>query len=64
MIVGPGALGAGALGSALAAAGQFIKGDWNGFNVLHTAAARMAGLLLGYVQKGGIADIERPSPSW
>src|SRR5436190_6200627 len=62
MIVGPGALGAGALGAALAAAGSFIKGDWNGFNVLHTAAARMAGLLLGYAQKGGIADIEAAAP--
>ena len=58
MIVGPGALGAGALGAALAASGPFIKADWNGFNVLHTAAARMAGLLLGYAQKGGIADID------
>ena len=62
MIVGPGALGAGALGAALAASGDFIKGDWNGFNVLHTAAARMAGLMLGYAQKGGIADIEKAKP--
>jgi NADH-quinone oxidoreductase subunit G len=62
MLVGPGALGAGALGAALAAAGSFIKGDWNGFNVLHTAAARMAGLMLGYAQKGGIADIENAKP--
>ena len=35
---------------------------WNGFNVLHIAAARMAGLLLGYAQKGGIADIEKAKP--
>ncbi|HET9336658.1 MAG TPA: NADH-quinone oxidoreductase subunit NuoG [Sphingomicrobium sp.] len=62
MIVGPGALGAGALGAALAASGPFIKDGWNGFNVLHTAAARMAGLLLGYAQKGGIADIEKAKP--
>ncbi|MDP9422260.1 MAG: NADH-quinone oxidoreductase subunit NuoG [Pseudomonadota bacterium] len=63
MIVGPGALGAGALGAALAASAPFIKRDgWNGFNVLHTAAARMAGLLLGYAQKGGIADIEKAKP--
>jgi NADH-quinone oxidoreductase subunit G len=63
MIVGPGALGAGALGAALAASAPFIKKDgWNGFNVLHTAAARMAGLLLGYAQKGGIADIEKAKP--
>jgi NADH-quinone oxidoreductase subunit G len=62
MIVGPGALGAGALGAAIAASKPFIKGDWNGFNVLHTAAARMAGLMLGYAQKGGIADIEKAKP--
>jgi len=63
MIVGPGALGAGALGAALAASASFIKKDgWNGFNVLHIAAARMAGLLLGYAQKGGIADIEKAKP--
>ncbi|MCY7281786.1 MAG: NADH-quinone oxidoreductase subunit NuoG, partial [Sphingomonas bacterium] len=63
MIVGPGALAAGGQGAALAAAGQFIKGDWNGFNVLHTAASRMAGLMLGYAQKGGIADIAAAKPS-
>ena len=62
MIVGPGALGAGALGAALAASGPFIKAGWNGFNVLHIAAARMASLLLGYGQKGGIADIEKGKP--
>ena len=62
MIVGPGALGSGALGAALAASKPFIKDGWNGFNVLHIAAARMAGLLLGYAQKGGIADIEKAKP--
>ena len=62
MIVGPGALGAGALGAALAASGAFIKSGWNGFNVLHTAASRMASLLLGYAQQGGIADIEKAAP--
>src|SRR5688572_9318862 len=62
MIVGPGALAAGALGSALKAAAPFVKAGWNGFNVLHTSAARMAGLILGYAQKGGIADIEKAKP--
>jgi NADH-quinone oxidoreductase subunit G len=62
MIVGPGALGAGALGAALAASGPFIKADWNGFNVLHIAASRMASLLLGFSQKNGIADIEKSKP--
>ena len=63
MIVGPGALAAGGQGAALAAAGSFIKGEWNGFNVLHTAASRMAGLMLGFAQKGGIADIAAAKPS-
>ena len=62
MIVGPGALGAGALGAALKASGSFIKGGWNGFNVLHTAASRMAGLMLGYAANGGIAEIEQAEP--
>jgi NADH-quinone oxidoreductase subunit G len=34
-----------------------IKDDWNGFNVVHMAAARMGGLMLGYAQQGGIADV-------
>jgi len=64
MIVGPGALGRGALGAALAAASSLnlVREGWNGFNVLHTAASRMAGLLLGYAQAGGIADIEKANP--
>src|SRR3569623_557743 len=50
VIVGPGALGAGALGAALALVEplRLIRDGWNGFNVVHTAAARMAALLLGY----------------
>jgi len=62
MIVGPGALAKGGLGAALKAAAQFVKDGWNGFNVLHTAASRMAGLMLGFAQKGGIADIEAAKP--
>jgi NADH-quinone oxidoreductase subunit G len=64
VIVGPGALGAGALGAALALAGPLglIKDGWNGFNVLHTSASRMAGLVLGYAQPGGIADLEAAKP--
>jgi NADH-quinone oxidoreductase subunit G len=62
MIVGPGALAAGALGAALKASESFIKTGWNGFNVLHISAARMAGLILGYAQKGGLADIEAAKP--
>jgi len=62
MIVGPGALAKGGLGAALKAAVPFVKPGWNGFNVLHTAASRMAGLMLGFAQKGGIADLEAAKP--
>ncbi|UUR09065.1 NADH-quinone oxidoreductase subunit NuoG [Sphingomonas glaciei] len=64
VIVGPGALGAGALGAALALVGPLglIKDGWNGFNVIHTAASRMASLMLGFAQPGGIADLEAASP--
>src|SRR6059058_5481012 len=64
VIVGPGALGAGGLGAALALVKPFglIREGWNGFNVLHTSASRMASLILGYAQKDGIADIEAAAP--
>jgi NADH-quinone oxidoreductase subunit G len=64
VIVGPGALGVGAMGAALALVQSLglIKDGWNGFNVLHTSASRMAGLVLGYAQPGGIADLEAAKP--
>jgi NADH-quinone oxidoreductase subunit G len=64
IIVGPGALAARAFGAALALVESLglVKGGWNGFNVLHTSASRMAGLILGYAQKGGLADIEAAEP--
>jgi len=64
VIVGPGALGAGALGAALALVKPLglIKDGWNGFNVLHISASRMASLVLGFAQKGGIADLEKAKP--
>jgi len=64
LVVGPGALAAGGLGAALALVKPLglIKGEWNGFNVLHTAASRLAGLVLGFAQPGGIADIEAAAP--
>jgi len=64
VIVGAGALAANALGAALALAGSLnlLRDGWNGFNVLHTSASRMAGLILGYAQAGGIADIEAAKP--
>ncbi len=64
VIVGPGALGAGSFGAALALVEPFdlVREGWNGFNVIHTAASRMAGLILGFAQRGGIADIEAAAP--
>jgi len=58
VIVGGGAL-KGGHGAALAFARQFnlVRDGWNGFNVVHMAASRMGGLMLGYAQKGGIADL-------
>ena len=64
VIVGPGALAAGGLGAALSLVGPLglIKDGWNGFNVLHTSASRMASLILGFAQPGGLADIEAADP--
>jgi NADH-quinone oxidoreductase subunit G len=60
VIVGGAALAADALDAALALDTQ--REGWNGFNVLHMAASRMGGLMLGYAQKGGIADIVKAAP--
>jgi NADH-quinone oxidoreductase subunit G len=64
MIVGGGGLAAGAQCASLALVETLglIKDGWNGYNVLHVSASRMAGLILGYAQPGGIADIEAASP--
>ena len=62
IILGPGALAAGALGAALKMSGDFVRDGWNGFNVVHTAASRMAGLILGFAQKGGLKDLEAAKP--
>ncbi|MDF7773888.1 NADH-quinone oxidoreductase subunit NuoG [Sphingomonas sp. AOB5] len=61
LIVGPGALKDGH-GPTLAMAGGFMRDGWNGYNVVHIAAARMGGLMLGYAQKGGIADVVAAAP--
>ena len=35
---------------------DLVKSDWNGFNVLHSTAGVVGGLMLGFVpQKGGFA---------
>ena len=60
IIVGGGALAIeGVHGAALAIAEKFnlVRAGWNGFNVLHMAAARMGGLMLGYAQPGGVAAL-------
>ncbi|MEP2736315.1 MAG: NADH-quinone oxidoreductase subunit NuoG [Erythrobacter sp.] len=64
IIMGGAALAKGALGAGLAAADRLgvVTKDWNGFNVLHFSAARMGGLMLGYAQKGGMADIAKEAP--
>lgn len=57
VIVGGGAL-KGAHAKALA-----LASDWGAdFNVLHFSAARMGGLMLGFAQKGGMADIAKAGP--
>ena len=64
IIVGGGAIAKGAIPAALVLAGEWnlVRDGWNGFNVLHLAAARMGGLMLGFAQKGGIADIVAAKP--
>jgi len=65
IIVGGGALRyAGVHGAALAFAKKYklVRDDWNGFNVLHFAAARMGGLMLGYAHDGGIKKLAAEKP--
>ncbi|WP_288900536.1 NADH-quinone oxidoreductase subunit NuoG [uncultured Sneathiella sp.] len=64
VIVGQGALsrsdGAAVLALAKKIADDFglVSGDWNGFNVLHTAAARVGGLDLGLVPGEGGRNVK------
>ena len=64
VIVGGGALAAGAQGATLALVDSLglIREGWNGYNIVHFSASRMAGLILGYAQKGGITDLEAAAP--
>ena len=65
IIVGGGGLRyAGVHGAALAFAKKYklVRDDWNGFNVLHFAAARMGGLMLGYAHDGGIKKLAAEKP--
>ena len=58
VILGAGGFAAGAHGKALALASSLGAT----FNALHTAAARMGALLLGFASKGGIADLAEAAP--
>ena len=69
LIIGGAGLAKGALEAGLALSDQLglvrtleDGSQWNGFNVLHMAAARMGSLMLGYAQKGGIADLVAAQP--
>ncbi|MGH6781872.1 MAG: NADH-quinone oxidoreductase subunit NuoG, partial [Sphingomonadaceae bacterium] len=64
LILGGGGLKAGAHGATLALVGPLglIKDGWNGYNVLHMAASRMGGLMLGYAQAGGIGAVAAKQP--
>jgi NADH-quinone oxidoreductase subunit G len=63
IIIGMGALarddGAAVMGSArrIADAYGVVGGGWNGFNVLHTAAARVGGLDIGFLPGRGGMDV-------
>jgi NADH-quinone oxidoreductase subunit G len=63
IVVGQGALaradGARVLGSArrIAENGGLVREGWNGFNILHRAAARVGGLDLGFVPGAGGRDV-------
>ena len=63
LVVGGGAL-KGGQGATLALVETLglIKDGWNGYNVLHFSAARNGGLMLGYAQKGGVADVVAARP--
>jgi len=64
IIIGGGGLAKGALEAGLGFAERFnlVRDGWNGFNVLHMAASRMGGLMLGYAQAGGLADLVAAKP--
>ena len=58
VILGAGGFAAGAHGAAMAAASTLGAT----FNALHTAAARMGALMLGFASKGGMADLAKAAP--
>jgi NADH-quinone oxidoreductase subunit G len=64
VIVGGAALKGGAQAASLALVKSLnlIRDGWNGYNVLHTVAARTGGLMLGYAQPGGMAALAEAAP--
>jgi NADH-quinone oxidoreductase subunit G len=65
VIVGGAALkvpGGQAAAQALVETFNLIREGWNGFNILHTAAARTGGLMLGYAQAGGMKTLAEKAP--
>ena len=57
IIIGTG--GASAIGAAMKIAAKYelVRDGWNGWNILHTAAARVGGLDIGLTADGGVAAI-------
>jgi NADH-quinone oxidoreductase subunit G len=65
IILGGGGLAVPGLHGALLALAKSVKAvrdGWNGFSVVHMAASRMGGLMLGYAQPGGIKDVVAAKP--
>ncbi len=64
VVLGAGGLAAGGHGAALGLVEPLglVKEGWNGFNVLHLAAARMGALMLGFARPRGIAELVGAAP--
>ena len=64
VILGAAALAQGALAPALKLVDKFglVKEGWNGFNALHTTAARMGSLMVGFTAPGGMGEIAGKAP--
>jgi NADH-quinone oxidoreductase subunit G len=64
VIVGGAALKAGGQAATLGLVKSLnlIRDGWNGYNVLHTVAARTGGLMLGFAQPGGMASLAEAAP--
>src|SRR3546814_2606479 len=66
LLVGETVLGAeGGFAAALKLAAdlKLVRDDWNGFNIVHTAASRMGALMLGFTTPGGLPAIAAKAES-